>query len=225
MIQVPKSGAARRIYLVDDHPLVREWLANLIVQQADLTVCGQAENAAIAQEEIAILRPDVVVVDLSLKGESGLELIKTLHQQEGAPLILVLSMHDEIFYAERALRAGARGYVMKRETTGKVIEALRKVLDGGMYVSEPLANKMAEKLVGNRKKTGGSPGELLSDRELQIFRLIGQGYENRRISEELHLSLKTVQAYCARIKEKLDLENAMALTRDAVRWIEQERLV
>jgi len=219
----PPSSVHHRIFLVDDHPLVREWLGSLIERQADLVICGQAEDAGSAFREISRLQPDVVVVDLSLRGESGLELIKQLQVLPRPPRILVLSMHDETFYAERALRAGAHGYVMKRAATGKVIEAIRQVLRGELYLSEALAAGMAQKFLG----VGHQPGEplmtRLSDREIEIFRFIGQGYENKHIAEKLHLSLKTVQTYCGRIKDKLGLANATALAHEAVRWYEHEQ--
>jgi len=212
-----------RLYLVDDHPLVREWLATLIQQQPDLTVCGQASTSSEALAGVAAERPEVVVVDLALGGESGLELIKKLRAAHPEVLILVLSMHDGVFYAERAMKAGARAYVMKREATDKVIEAVRQILSGGIYVSAPLAAQLAERYVTSRFADGASGVARLSDRELEVFQLLGRGYENRRIADELHLSLKTVQAYCARIKEKLGLENAAALAYEAICWMENER--
>lgn len=214
--------ARRRVFIVDDHPLVRESLANLIERQDDLCVCGQAEKGGAAFEAIARLQPEAVVVDLSLQGESGLELIKQLQNLTEPPRVLVLSMHDELLYGERALRAGAQGYVMKRAATGKVIDALRQVLAGRLAVSEALAQRMAERFVGRGGSLGESPLARLSDREIEVFRLLGQGAETRRIAEELHLSPKTVQVYCSRIKEKLGLENYTALISAAVRWCENE---
>lgn len=226
MTDAPDASESRakrhRVFLVDDHPLVREWLANLIDRQPDLCVCGQAESAGPALEAITRQQPDVVVVDLSLQGQSGLELIKQLQTSLRSPRVLVLSMHDEAFYAERALRAGALGYVMKRAATGKVIEAIRQVLLGRLYVSEALAAQMAVKFIGARGQPGESPITQLSDREMEVFTLLGQGHETKRIAEELNLSQKTVQVYCGRIKEKLGLDNSMALIREAVRWFEQE---
>jgi DNA-binding NarL/FixJ family response regulator len=220
---LPPDGPRSRIFLVDDHPLVREWLGSLIERQADLGICGQAEDSASAFREISRLKPDVVIVDLSLQGESGLELIKQLQVLTPAPRILVLSMHDENFYAERALRAGARGYVMKRAATGKVIEAIRQILRGETYLSETLAARMAQKFIGSHAEPGETLMSTLSDREIEIFRFIGQGYENKQIAERLHISLKTVQTYCGRIKDKLALANATALTHEAVRWYEHEQ--
>jgi DNA-binding NarL/FixJ family response regulator len=208
-----------RIFLVDDHPLVREWLTNLIHQQTDLTVCGEAETAADALQAINKLRPDVAIVDISLTDSSGIELIKGIKAAQLGVAVIVLSMHDERLYAERALRAGARGYVMKRETAGKIIAAIRQVLEGKLYVSAALASLLAEKFVDGGA-TSCSPVEQLSDRELEVFQLLGQGHETRRIAESLHVSMKTVQAYCARIKEKLRLANATELLREAIRWHE-----
>jgi len=211
-----------RIYIVDDHPFVREWLMNYLEEQKDIRVCGQSDRPATAFEEIVSLRPDVTILDLSLHGGSGIELIKNIRAVQPKARILVLSMHDEKVYAERAMRAGAMGYVMKRETTGKIIEAIRTVLYGQIYMSHSLAQFMAQKSMGVR----GSEGDLimsLGDRELEVFSMIGQGYETRRIAEELNLSMKTVQAHCEHIKEKLKLSNATELIREAVRWTEKER--
>ena len=220
----PASAAPRRIFLVDDHPLVRDGLATLIERQPGLSVCGQAETSAMAFDGIARLLPDLAVVDLSLESSSGLELIKQLQGLSAPPPVLVLSMHDEALYAERALRAGARGYIMKRSAPRHVIDAIRQVLDGKLYMSEALAARMAEKYVDARALPGESATTLLSDRELEVFRLLGRGYETRRIAEELRLSPKTVQVYCGRIKEKFSLTNATELIREAVRWVEtQER--
>lgn len=223
---MPESKKPKhKVFLVDDHPLVREWLTNLINQQPDLAVCGEAESASQAISAIAIAKPDVAIVDLSLKDSSGIELIKNLKQSHPNVAVLVLSMHDESLYAERALRAGARGYIMKRETTKKVVTAIRQVLEGKLYVSEPIAHAMAEKFVGGRPAASGSPFALLSDRELEIFQFLGQGRETKQIADDLHISLKTVQAYCDRIKEKLSLANATELRREAVRWEDQRHRV
>jgi len=214
--------ARHRVFLVDDHPLVREWLSNLIARQPDLTVCGQAATGAAAYEAIATLRPDIAIVDLSLESGSGLELIKQLQALDAPPQVLVLSMHDELLYAERALRAGARGYVMKRSATRQVLDAIRRILEGKLYVSDALATRMAQKYVGSRAQAAESPLALLSDRELEVFRMLGKGQETRRIGEDLGISPKTVQVYCGRIKEKFGLANATELIREAVRWMERE---
>jgi len=207
-----------RIFLVDDHPLVREGLANLINGQRDLVVCGEAEDSAGAITGIAKVRPDVALIDISLKNESGLELVKNLETQFPLVALIVLSMHDEALYAERALRAGARGYVMKRESTKNVLASIRRVLEGGVYVSERVVNSMARNLSSSHKVAASSPVERLSDRELEIFRLLGQGRTTSQIAEDLHLSLKTVQAYCARAKEKFGVTSLGELLRAAIRW-------
>ena len=202
---------------------MREWLTALINGQPDLAVCGQAADAPGALSAVAALRPDVVIVDLSLDGGSGLDLIKDLRIHAPDAVILVLSMHEENLYAERVLRAGARGYVMKRESTKKILAAVRRVLDGGVYVSDEFAAVIAGKMVGNRgsAQQTQSPVELLSDRELEVFRLLGQGRGTPQIAENLGISLKTVQAYCGRIKEKLALANATELLREAIRFEEK----
>jgi len=212
----------RRIYLVDDHPLVREGLTTLIDQHPDLCVCGQADEASRAYNAIVESKPDAVVVDLLLQGVSGLDLIKRLQALSPPPPVLVLSMHDEKFYAERALRAGALGYVMKRESSGNVIAAIRKILTGHVYVSTAISEQATEKFLRKGAVAANSPLDILTDREIEIFRRIGQGQENRSIAEALHLSLKTVQTHCAHIKEKLGLENATILMREAVRWTESQ---
>jgi DNA-binding NarL/FixJ family response regulator len=214
------TAPKRSVYLVDDHPLVREWLTNLINQQVDLTVCGEAESGPQARQGIAAAQPDVAIVDIALKDSSGIELIKDLKQSCPNVAVLVLSMHEESHYAQRALRAGARGYIMKRDTTRKVIAAIRQVLEGKVYVSESVTAAMAEQFMGGKTLAANSPVEQLSDRELEVFELLGQGRGTRQIAESLRVSVKTVQAYCARIKEKLNLASATELLREAVRWHE-----
>ena len=211
-----------KIFLVDDHPLVREWLTNLIHQQPDFSVCGEAETAAQALEAIAKLKPDVAIVDISLKSGSGIELIKNIKAIEPDVAVIVLSMHDEDLYAERALRAGARGYIMKRETAKKVIAGIRDVLEGRLYLSERLTALFAEKFVEGTPRGIASPIVNLSDRELEVFQLLGQGCETRQIAQSLNISMKTVQAFCARIKEKLQLTSATELLREAIRWYENK---
>lgn len=210
----------RKVFLVDDHPLVREWLTNLINQQPDLVVCGESESAPTALQAISEKKPHVAIVDISLKDSSGIELIKTLKQSQPDVAVLVLSMHDESLYAERALRAGAKGYIMKRETTHKVIDAIRRVLDGKYYVSEAVSDSITERSVTGKVPPTQRTVEQLSDRELEVFEMLGQGLGTRQISENLRVSIKTVQVYCARIKEKLKLGNATELLREAIRWNE-----
>ena len=204
--------APRRIPIVDDHPLMREGLVKLL----SLEVVGQYEEAPAAFAATAQLQPDVVLVDLSLKGSSGLDLIKNIKARHPQMLVLVLSMHEESLYAERVLRAGACGYVMKQEATEKVLNAIRHVLNGGIYLSEKMSARLMHQLVGGRPPSGGSAYERLSDRELEIFSLIGQGRGTRQIAEQLHLSVKTVESHRAHIKEKLDLSNATELVHRAV---------
>lgn len=208
------------IFLVDDHPLVREWLTNLIQQQSDLVVCGESADAPQALQAITATKPDVAIVDISLKTGSGIELIKNLKALQPDVSVIVLSMHDERLYAERALRAGARGYIMKSETAKKVITAIRQVLAGKIYMSESLAALFVEKFVDGRLPASGSLVDRLSDRELETFQLLGKGYETRQVAEMMKVSMKTVQAHCAHIKEKLKLTNAAELLREAVRWQE-----
>jgi DNA-binding NarL/FixJ family response regulator len=212
-----EASSRKRVFLVDDHPLVREGLANLINQEDDLMVCGEAEDSAEAVSGIDKTHPDVALIDISLKNESGLELVKTLQSKFPLVALIVLSMHDEALYAERALHAGARGYVMKRETTKSVLTAIRRVLAGDAYLSERVVTAMARRM-GSSRKAAASPVERLSDRELEIFRLLGQGRTTSQIAEDLHLSLKTVQAYCARAKEKFGVHSLGELLRAAIRW-------
>jgi len=213
-----KGGRKHRIFLVDDHPLVREGLANLINQQDDLMVCGEAEDGAQALAGIGMTKPDLALIDISLKTASGLELVKDLEVHFPSVALIVLSMHDELLYAERALRAGARGYVMKRETTKDVLTAIRRVVQGDVYVSEKVLSAIARRMGTPRKAGAASPVEQLSDRELEIFRLLGQGLTTSQIAADLHLSLKTVQAYCARAKEKFGVNSLAELLRAAIRW-------
>jgi DNA-binding NarL/FixJ family response regulator len=181
-------------------------------------VCGEAEDSAEAIAGIARTQPDIALIDISLKNESGLELVKNLESQSPLVALIVLSMHDEALYAQRALRAGARGYVMKRESTKSVLTAIRRVLAGSVYVSQRVVDSMARGLLSPEKESMGSPVERLSDRELEIFRLLGQGRTTSQIAGDLHLSLKTVQAYCARAKEKFDVNSLGELIRAAIQW-------
>lgn len=207
-----------RVFIVDDHPLVREGLANLINAQDDLIVCGEAGDSALAIAGIMKTKPDVALIDISLQNESGLELVKDLAVQFPKVALVVLSMHDETLYAERALRAGARGYVMKREASKNVLSSIHRVLEGGVFVSERVATRIAMKAAVRRKAADRSPVERLSDRELEIFRLLGQGRTPSQIASDLNLSLKTVQAYCARAKEKFGVRSLTELLRAAFRW-------
>jgi DNA-binding NarL/FixJ family response regulator len=210
-----------RILLVDDHPLVREGLTNLIHQHPDLEVCGEAAGESEALQLVDSVQPNVAVVDISLENGSGLELIKNINATHSNVAMLALSMHEESLYAERALRAGARGYLMKREAAKKVIQGIRAVLAGQLFVSERIATLMAERFVEGRTLPA-SPIEQLSNRELEVFQLLGRGQSTRQIADHLHVGFKTVQAYCARIKEKLGLANATELLRAAMQWNEEQ---
>lgn len=211
-----------KIFLVDDHPLVREWLTNLLNQQPDFQVCGESGAAPEALQLIVAAKPDIAIVDLTLASGSGLELIKNIRSGHPSIAVLVLSMHDELLYAERALRAGAGGYIMKSEATQKVIQAVRTVLGGEVYVSTKVASMLAQRVMGGKKENAALPITELSDRELEVFQLLGRGFSTRQISEHLHVGFKTVQSYSARIKEKLDLANINELMREAIRWQESQ---
>jgi DNA-binding NarL/FixJ family response regulator len=213
-----KVGHKSRVFIVDDHPLVREGLTNLINGQDDLIICGEAKNSAQALDGIMQADPDVALIDISLENESGLELVKQLGSQFPQVALIVLSMHDETLFAERVLRAGARGYVMKHETSKSVLASIRRVLGGGVYVSEMIVNRIARRVGSVREPLASSPVERLSDRELEIFRLLGQGRTTSQIAADLNLSLKTVQAYCARAKEKFGVTSLTELLRAALRW-------
>jgi len=210
----------RRIFIVDDHPAVQEGLAAVVNQQRDLEICGMAGTARKAMEAISDSRPDVVIVDLSLQDGNGLELIKDLHARDHKLPLLVLSMHDEALYAERVLHAGAGGYVMKKEPMSVLLTAVRHVLNGGVYLSEPLKAKIVGFHVGRAHPVIHSPVELLSDRELEVFELTGQGLGTREVAERLKLSMKTVSCYRQSIKSKLGLKNGTELTRQAIHWVE-----
>jgi DNA-binding NarL/FixJ family response regulator len=215
-----KAKTKRRVLLVDDHPIVREGLTEMVNHEDDLTVCGTAEEMNQALDQIEKLRPDLVVLDISLKGSNGIEVLKNIKVRYPKMLVLVLSMHDETLYALRALRAGASGYIMKQEHAERVLGSIRQVLNGEISLSENMEKKMMKQLVGGRAARTGSPLEDLSDRELEVFRLIGKGYSTRQIAEELHLSIKTIESHRAHIKEKLNLKNAMELVQHAIQWQE-----
>ncbi|HLY04111.1 MAG TPA: response regulator transcription factor [Rhizomicrobium sp.] len=212
------STRTSTVFLVDDHPLVREWLTNLINQLADLRVCGEAAGADQAFDGMRKASPDIAIVDLALAEGSGLALVKKITTELPQIAVVVLSMHDERYYAERAFRAGARGYVMKGESTSSIAAAIRDVLSGKLYVSPRMQTVFSKRFGEDDLQSLHAPVKKLSDRELEVFRLLGQGYETRRVAQSLNVSIKTVQAYCARIKEKLQLANASELLREAIRW-------
>ena len=210
--------AKKTVLVVDDHPLMRQGLALLINQQQDLQVCGEAEEARTAMQAIAHLHPDIIILDISLSGPDGLELLKNIRATNPDLPVLVLSMHDEAIYAERALRARANGYIMKQEATEKVLVAVRRILNGEVYLSERMSNKMLQQYIGGAPSTIQSRIASLSDRELEVFRLIGEGRATREIAEELHLSVKTVETYQAHIKDKLVLRSGRELIQHAIQW-------
>ncbi len=218
--QASPAKQKNRIFIVDDHPIVRRGLTQLIDQEADLVVCGEAENAEMALELLKKAKPDLAIVDISLRGIDGFELTKLIRARFEHIPVLVVSMHDESLFAERALRVGARGYIMKQEAIEKMMEAIRKVLRGELYVSERVSASIVKKFVDGKAEGLSSPDELLSDREIEVFQLIGQGYGTKQIADQLHVSIKTVESYRAKIKEKLGLKNATELVKHAIHWIE-----
>lgn len=209
----------KRILIVDDHPMMREGLAQLIQQERDLKVCGQADTAHQALELIREQKPDLVLADITLPDKNGLELIKDIQAMYPGIQVLVISMHDEGLYAERVLRAGGRGYVMKQEGGKKLMEAIRQVLDGKVYLSEKMSATILE-IFSGRNPESSSPVRQLTDREFEVFQLIGQGLDMREIAERLHLSIKTAEVHRTNIKQKLKLKSVGDLIRHAVRWIE-----
>jgi len=210
----------KKVLIVDDHPILRKGLSMLINQEPDLTVVAEAENAQLALEMIEAHKPDMLIVDISLPGIDGIELIKTVKLSYRDLPSLVVSMHDESLFAERALRAGARGYIMKQEALEKVLVAIRRVLAGEIFVSDRITTSMLEKLVSSDDKAISSPIGLLSNRELTVFRMIGQGLKTSQIAEKLHLSVKTIESYRAHIKEKLKLSDGTELLKYAIQWVQ-----
>lgn len=210
----------KRLLLVDDHPIMRHGLAQLIRAEPGLDVCGEAGSAREGLELAGRLKPDLVVIDLTLPDKNGLELLKDIQAQHPGTLCLVLSMHDETMYGERALRAGARGYIMKEAAADHLINAARKVLSGGIYVSDSMACRMLEQVTGQRARGATSGVETLSDRELEVLEMIGRGVATKNIAERLCISARTVEAHRAHIKEKLGVGDGAALVRYAVQWVE-----
>ena len=218
---VESEHEVKGVLLVDDHPIVRQGIGSLLAQVPDLRICAEAESAAEALSRIDEATPDVAIVDISLVGTDGLELTKAIRARDKDLPILIMSMHDESLYAERALRAGANGYIMKQEVSEKIVEALRRVLAGDIYVSDDVRQRILLGIRTGNADAKSAPVDRLSDRELEVFRLIGQGSGTRQIAEQLHLSVKTIETYRAHIKEKLNLDSATELVRFAVQWVEQ----
>lgn len=219
----PPKGK-HRVLVIDDHPIVRQGLALLINREPDLAVCGLAADTQSAAAQIAEHHPDLIILDISLRtGADGLDLLKQIRARDAELPILVLSMHDESIYAERALRAGASGYIMKQEATELVLTAIRRILDGELYVTERVASRMLRQYARGTSIEARPAVASLSDRELEVFRLIGEGCSTRQIAETLHLSVKTVESYQAHIKEKLALRNARELQHHAIEWTLNEK--
>jgi DNA-binding NarL/FixJ family response regulator len=215
------NDPATRIVLVDDHPIVRERLSEIINGESDLVVCAEAEDRSGALQTIESTRPNLVIIDLALKNSNGLELIKDIRSRWPKVLMLVVSMHDESLYAERVIRAGARGYITKQEATRRILQAIRRVLAGEIYLNEKTAANVLSRLAAHPRPEGGSPTELLTDRELEVFELTGSGLNTRDIAEKLRIDVKTVETYRVRIKEKLNLKGASELLQLAIRWNQQ----
>lgn len=211
----------RRIYIVDDHPLMRKGMAMTLQAEMEFDVCGQAETAEKAIEEIPELKPEVAVIDISLPGMNGIELIKHLLPHLPNLKVLVVSRHDEELYAERAIRAGAKGYLMKLEAGDILVTAVKQILNGGLYLSNEIGSQMILKMTSGKSSTSANPLELLSDRELEVFELIGKGESTNEIAQRIHISVKTVESYRSRIKDKLLLKSANDLLRRAVQWVEE----
>jgi DNA-binding NarL/FixJ family response regulator len=215
-----KNKKRSRILIVDDHPAVREALALRIGRQSDLEVCGEAADLGEALRLVAETEPDVAVIDITLKTANGIDLIKRIRDRNDHVRILVWSMHSEALYAERALRAGALGYVNKDQATDRIVEAIRRVLAGKVYLSEAMADRMLHRAVGRaREEVTPSPLDVLADRELEVFRLIGEGVKTAEIAERLHLSIKTIETYRDRIRQKLDLSDGTKLAHYATQWV------
>jgi DNA-binding NarL/FixJ family response regulator len=221
MAEITKSQSApptrkKTVFIVDDHPLLRQGLGLLVNREPDLVVCGEAEEAQTAMREIAAKIPDILIADISLNGPDGLELLKNLRMLYPNLPVLILSMHDESIYAERALRARANGYIMKQEATEKFLVAVRRILGGDIYLSDRMANKLLHQYVSGASVDMHSRLSALSDRELEVFRLIGEGRGTRQIAEKLRLSIKTVETYQAHIKDKLSLHSGRELVQHAI---------
>jgi DNA-binding NarL/FixJ family response regulator len=215
-----KLKKLRRVLIVDDHPAVREALALRIGRQPDLEVCGEAADMSEALRLVAESQPDVAVVDISLRSGNGIDLIKRIKDRNDHIRLVVWSMHSESLYAERALRAGALGYVNKDQATDRIVEAIRRVLEGKVYLSEAMTERMLQRAVGEpHEAVTRSPLDVLADRELEVFRLIGQGVKTAEIAERLHLSVKTVETYRDRIRQKLDLSDGTKLAHHATQWV------
>ncbi|MBW8780415.1 MAG: response regulator transcription factor [Verrucomicrobia bacterium] len=219
------ASAKRRIFLVDDHPVTRQGVAVLINQTPDLMICGEADSAPAAIQLIPKAAPDLAIIDITLKTTSGIELLKNIKAILPDLLVLIMSMHDESLYAERALRAGAKGYVMKQAASENILVAIRRILSGELYLSDRMKEKMLHRLVKSRKDEVVFSIDTLSDREMEVFQLIGNGFSTRQIATKLTLSVKTIDSYREHLKLKLHLEKGSDLVRHAIQWVRSESIV
>jgi DNA-binding NarL/FixJ family response regulator len=220
------AAKKKKIFIVDDHPVFVRGICQLLEQEDDFVVCGHASSAPDALSAVERHQPDLLIADVSIHGSNGIEMMKALRAHSPNLPVLFFSMHDEGIYAERALRAGARGYIMKAEPSDKVLDAIRRVLEGGLYLSEPLGGRLLNTFLAGRGEKAGTPSlDRLSDRELEVFRALGEGKATREIAGALNLSIKTVESHRAHIKEKLNIKTAPELIRAAVEWVNQEAQV
>jgi DNA-binding NarL/FixJ family response regulator len=211
-----------QVFIVDDHPVIRDGLFTIINHEQDMIVCGEAEDAHNALKAVTELKPDIVIADMSLKNSDGLELTKNIKARYPRLPVIIFSVHDEFIYAERALLAGAKGYLMKDSLSENIVKGIRTVLKGEIFVSDAISNKFLHKIASDKAGKAKTPIESLSDRELEIFRLIGEGYKASQIAKQLYLSAKTVETYRARIKEKLNLDSAGKLLQYSIKWAKNQ---
>jgi DNA-binding NarL/FixJ family response regulator len=210
----------KKIFLLDDHPVFRQGLVQLINGEEDMIVCGEADNYYDSTRLVESKSPDMIIADITLRDVSGLELIKYLHDRNIEIPVLVLSMHDEIIYAEKAMKAGASGYIMKHEMTDNVVSAIRQVMNGKIYISESINKLVVQKFFTKNKKKSDMISDILTDREFEILNLIGQGYKRKKIAEKLNLNVNTIGTYRERIKEKIGVESSSELTAKAISWFQ-----
>lgn len=221
-MEAPTLSKIYKVLVVDDHPVFRKGIIALLGEQENLSICGEAEDALRALTAMRQLEPDIAVVDISMPGTNGIELTKSMLSERPDLKILVLSMHDETLYALRALRAGAKAYVMKAEAMDYVSEAIKKIIDGGIYVSPRFSERLVFRAVQSKEGGMGSPVDKLSDREMEVLHLLGKGFGTREIAAELHLSIKTIETHRMHIKDKLDFKDASEMVRFAIEWVSQQ---
>ncbi len=221
--ETPAAVAKKRVLIIDDHPIFRHGISAMINAEPDLHVCGEAGSAPAALEAMRTLEPDIALVDISMPGANGIELLKSMRAEAPKLPMLVVSMHDESLYALRALRAGALGYVMKAEALNSILVAIRKVLQGEPYLSPKFSDRLVFKAIRSMDEGLGSPVDKLSDRELEVLNLMGRGFGAQDIANELHLSVKTIETHRAHIKEKLDFHDSKEMVRFAIEWVAQQQ--